>query len=530
MLLRVPEIRKRWAVLELNGLARLLDGLVHDQPDVALCAARFDYAWLQSIIERVEFADSHIGAVSAEQLSRIVTEYRAADASHIAETAGRIRRLYAERAVAVRDQYRDESALITGQAARKRGHLPLRRLFASAPHALLALKPCWAMSPLLVSQVLPSDQPYFDLVVFDEASQVMPADAIPAILRGSTVVVAGDDKQLPPTTFFASQAAESDNEEELALELDSTKGFKSILQSLAPLLNERMQTWHYRSRDERLIAFSNLEFYDRSLTTFPGVTADDCIDHVLVPFQPGAPGQEASVATEVQEVVRRILAHAEKRPRESLGVIALGITHANRIDEALRDVVRWKPELDGFFAESADEPFFIKNLERVQGDERDAIILSVGYGKTTDGRLLHRFGPINIEGGERRLNVAITRAKRRITVVSSFGSAEMDPARTTSRGARLLRDYLRYAESHGTAKNPRAIAGVQVGPRASPSSRRFSFAIHGPCDIASRSDGPDVSSQKLEGEEDGRGDARRAKHRPFLPATRPAGLQDLAGT
>ena len=236
------------------------------------------------------------------------------------------------------------------------------------------------------------------------------------------------------------------------------------------------------------------------------------------------------MATEVQEVVRRILAHAEKRPRESLGVIALGITHANRIDEALRDVVRWKPELDGFFAESADEPFFIKNLERVQGDERDAIILSVGYGKTTDGRLLHRFGPINIEGGERRLNVAITRAKRRITVVSSFGSAEMDPARTTSRGARLLRDYLRYAESHGTAKNPRAIAGVQVGPRASPSSRRFSFAIHGPCDIASRSDGPDVSSQKLEGEEDGRGDARRAKHRPFLPATRPAGLQDLAGT
>lgn len=498
VLLRIPDVRERWAALEANGLARFLIGLLTDQPELPLCAARFDFAWLQSIIERVEFADPRIGAVDADQLLRTVSEYRAADASHIAETAGRIRRLYAERAVAVRDLYPNESALVTGQAARKRGHLPMRRLFGNAPHVLLALKPCWAMSPLLVSQVLPSDRAYFDLVVFDEASQVMPADAMPSILRGTTVVVAGDDRQLPPTTFFASQASESDEDEEQALELAWTKGFESILNSLAPLLNERSLTWHYRSRDERLIAFSNYEFYDRSLTTFPGVTADDCLDHVLVPFRPGIPGSEKSMTDEVQEVVRLILAHAEKRPHESLGVIALGITHANRIEEALRELLRWKPDLGEFFAESNDEPFFIKNLERVQGDERDAIILSVGYGKTADGRLLYRFGPINIEGGERRLNVAVTRAKRRMTVVSSFGAAEMDPARTPSKGARLLRDYLRYAESHGAslgdgeidhpALNPfeinvrdhLALAGVPVVAQLGASGYYIDFAAQHP--------------------------------------------------
>lgn len=465
VVLRLPEIRRLTRQVSAPGLAPLLDELSRVRLDPDLCLARLDYVWNQSIVEQIEFADPRVGHFDGSQHARVVDQYRRADATHIATTASRIRRLYAERAVSARDRFRDEAALVTHQAALKRGHLPLRRLFSSAPNVLLALKPCWAMSPLMVSQVLPSDRQYFDLVVFDEASQVLPADAIPAIMRARRVVVAGDDRQLPPTTFFASQAIEDDAEaEELALELASTTGFESILKSLSPLLRSRMLTWHYRSRDERLIAFSNVHFYDRSLTTFPGTSHSECVEHVLVPFRPGPPGQEKSSTDEVREVVKRIIDHAVHRPNESLGVIALGITHANRIEEALRLELRDHQDLNDFFSESREEPFFVKNLERVQGDERDAIILSVGYGKTSDGRLLYRFGPINVEGGERRLNVAVTRAKRRLMVVSSFSSADMDPSRLTSRGATLLRDYLRYAESCGSDLGAEALGKPELNP------------------------------------------------------------------
>lgn len=450
-LLKLPEIRRLRRALQDAGLANVMIEIVDSRLSRDLCAQRLDDVWLRSIIERVEFTDQRVGAFDAIQHGRTVSEFQVADGAHIGSTAGRIRRLYAEHAVNVRDQYPAEGALISHQAGLKRGHLPLRRLFAQAPHVLQALKPCWAMSPLIVSQILPSDRKYFDLIVFDEASQIMPADAVPAILRGQRLVVAGDDRQLPPTAFFTSQAAEDDSEaEELAMELAATKGFESILDSLKSLLRLRMLTWHYRSRDERLIAFSNLQFYDRSLTTFPGITGDECLDHVLVPFRPGLVGQEQSAVDEVRKVVGLVIEHATKRPDESLGVIAMGITHANRIEDALRESLRDLPDLADFFAEGGDEPFFVKNLERVQGDERDAIILSIGYGKTSDGRLMYRFGPVNLEGGERRLNVAVTRAKRRMTVVSSFSALDMDPNRTTSRGAKLLRDYLLYAESHGS--------------------------------------------------------------------------------
>jgi len=451
ILMKAPEIRRLQRSLNAAGIWPLIATMMSARLANDLVGPRLTYAWLQSIIERIEFSDVRVGAFDAGHHGRVVNEFRVLDEWHIGSTADRIRRLYAERVVSARDQYAQEAAAIAKQASLKRGHLPLRTLFAQAPHVLLTLKPCWAMSPLVVSQLLPSDRRYFDLVVFDEASQITPADAIPSILRGKRLVVAGDDRQLPPTAFFASQAADDETEEEqIEIDLAATKGFESILDSLRSLLRLRMLTWHYRSRDERLIAFSNAQFYDRSLTTFPGILADECLEHVLVPFRPGLVGQEKSAADEVDAVVRLIIAHAESRPTESLGVIAMGITHANRIDDALRLALKDRRDLDEFFAESREEPFFTKNLERVQGDERDSIILSVGYGKTPDGRLLYRFGPVNLEGGERRLNVAVTRAKRRMTVVSSFSAADMDPNRVSSRGAKLLRDYLVYAESRGS--------------------------------------------------------------------------------
>jgi len=471
--IRLPEVRaKRLALVE-SGLAELLVELEHDRPARGVPVHRLEYAWYRSIIERLAFAEPVIGAFDAARHWEVVTEYRRLDHGHISNTAARVRRIYAERVVNAKARYRDEAAAVTFQANLKRRHLPLRQLYAAAPHMLQALKPCWAMSPLMVSQLLPPERGLFDVVVFDEASQVTPADAVPAILRGVQVVVAGDERQLPPTAFFVTSSPEDESQEEneqLQLDLAATRGFDSILESLQAFLPFRMLEWHYRSLDERLIAFSNMQFYNRALTTFPGTLGDDCLEHVLVPHRPGLANQEESVTAEVAEVVRRVIAHAQKRPTETLGVIALGITHANRITEALRLEQRRHPELDAFFAEAVDEPFFVKNLERVQGDERDAIILSVGYGKTADGRLLYRFGPINQQGGERRLNVAITRARCRMTVVSSFASADMDPQRAASRGARVLRAFLAYAESHG-------LGGAPLAPAEPPRLNAFELDV-----------------------------------------------------
>ena len=213
-----------------------------------------------------------------------------------------------------------------------------------------------------------------------------------------------------------------------------------------------MLQWHYRSRDERLIAFSNAHIYDRMLTTFPGIGGSRVLRYVPVPWQPGA--DTNSPAPEVDAVVDLILEHARERPEESLGVITMGIRHRDRIEERLRQRLSQDPELAEelaeFFDESREERFFVKNLERVQGDERDAIILSIGYGKNARGGLPYRFGPLLTEGGERRLNVAVTRAKNRLTLVSSFSSRDMDPERSTAEGVKLLRQYLQYVESDGT--------------------------------------------------------------------------------
>jgi hypothetical protein len=345
--------------------------------------------------------------------------------------------------------------VLAAEARKKSRHLSVRELFTRTPDVLTAVKPCWAMSPLLVSQILPGDKQYFDLVIFDEASQILPADAIPSLMRGKRAVVAGDGLQLPPTTFFASQTT-VDREaagEPLEGEADALiSGFASLLDVADSLVRSDPLRWHYRSRDERLIAFSNLHIYTpahRELTTFPAVEDDACVRHVRVAPRPdGSDG--VSSEEEVHAVVDLVFEHARTRPRESLGVIAMGVAHAERINEALRLRRPEVPDLDPFFSEDGREPFFVKNLERVQGDERDAIILTIGYGRTSDGRLRQNFGPLNQQGGERRLNVAVTRSKRRVTVVSSFGSDDIDPSRTTAEGVRLMQAYIRYAESGGT--------------------------------------------------------------------------------
>ncbi len=429
-------------------------------------AAAFDWAWYRAILDDIRVADPDYAAEGGGALDELADDFRRYDAEHLGANRARVRGAWARRLRETVDQHPLQARVIRKQAALRRGHLPLRRLLDQAGDVLFALKPCWAMSPLMVSQVLPLAR-LFDVVIFDEASQVVPADAIGSMIRAHQVVVAGDDRQLPPTSFFHQidpGDPEDDDPDEGLVSLRA--GFESVLDALRPLLPTCPLTWHYRSRDERLVAFSNERIYGGALTTFPGVARDDVLRHVVV----GEGGD--GTADEVTEVVRLILEHARTRPAESLGVIALGVKHAERIDTGLRDALTAATaapaspaglltsaaarELESFFAEDVPEPFFVKNLERVQGDERDAIIISVGYGKHPDGRMRYQWGPLLRDGGERRLNVAATRARRRLTVVSAFSSHDVDPSRLSAPGARMLAEYLEYARAGGV---PVAAAG-----------------------------------------------------------------------
>ncbi len=453
-LFKLPEVHRLRGALAAIGLEPLLAELAaRPGQSGADAAASLDFVWGASVLEAVSLADPRIGAFDGEAHRAAVAEFQRADKEHVALTAHRVRRACAEVMTTLRDQYPEESDVVERQARLKRRHMPVRDLFHAAPHVLGALKPCWAMSPLVVAQLLPPGV-LFDVVVFDEASQITPADAVPALLRGRRAVVAGDAKQLPPTAFFVAAARDEEEDEADPAGAALTHDLESVLDVMAALLpapeGTRTLAWHYRSRDERLIAFSNAQpaLYDWQLTTFPGVSAASCLRHVLVPWQPGTDASE-SAAAEVDHVVELVREHGRDHPDETLGVIAMGITHADRIEEAIRRAAAADPVLDAFVADRPTEPFFVKNLERVQGDERDSIILSVGYGKTADGRLLHRFGPLNMAGGERRLNVAITRARSRMTVVSSFTAADLDESRLRAEGAKMLRAYLAYAESEG---------------------------------------------------------------------------------
>jgi very-short-patch-repair endonuclease len=283
----------------------------------------------------------------------------------------------------------------------------------------------------------------FDLVIFDEASQIRPHDAICAIYRGQQLVVGGDPRQLPPTDFFTRTGEEGD---ETDVEEVGTASFESLLDvCLALGLTRKPLRWHYRSRREALIAFSNRYFYEGRLVTFPSAleATGPAVTFVKVPegrFKDGVNPIEA------RRVAELVMEHARNSPKRSLGVIAFSQRQQDRILDELEVLRRASPITEVYFAEDRDDPFFVKNLENVQGDERDVIILSVGYGPDESGNVPMRFGPLNRAGGERRLNVAITRARQAMKVVSSMSAGDVDLTRTGAEGAKLLKAFLDYAE------------------------------------------------------------------------------------
>ncbi len=442
----VPAITTALDELTASGLRPLVDDLRSRAVPAERATAEVEWVWWSSLSEEIALRDPRVAAHDGRALTRSVGEFAEADRAVVEANAARVVAAVGDHVAEVSREHPEQETYLRAEGARARRLAPLRDLVTRCPDLVTAVRPCWVMSPLVVASVLPPGQ-WFDVVVFDEASQVPPAEAVSAISRARQVVVAGDSRQLPPTSFFTTVT----DGDPAAVGADEaiTEGVESILDVLAAALPSRRLSWHYRSLDERLIAFANAEVYEGSLVTFPGTGTDPVVHHVLVDGHGIVAEGEAAVettTTEVDRVVELVIEHARTSPDRSLGVIALGITHATRVEEALRRVLA---DLDddvlAFFDEDRPEAFFVKNLERVQGDERDDIVLTVGYGKTPHGRVLHRFGPLNIEGGERRLNVAITRARRSMTVVSSIAAADLDPARLRARGAMMLRDFLAYA-------------------------------------------------------------------------------------
>ncbi|MBQ9429485.1 MAG: DUF4011 domain-containing protein [Clostridia bacterium] len=343
----------------------------------------------------------------------------------------------------------DEVSILKKELGKKRNVMPLRKLFRQIPNLLLRLKPCLLMSPLSVSYFLEAEAYHFDLVIFDEASQIFPEDAVGAIFRGAQVIIAGDSKQMPPTDFFSVTTGNSGGDYDSADEEEYGDVVSdSILEEAASTLPNCTLLWHYRSKHESLIAFSNCAFYKNSLITFPSSVSaaeDTGVEYIYLADGCYDRGRRKNNIREAEECVRLVAEHIEKHPDRSLGVIAFSESQQNTIEDAITDFRERNPQYEWFFDETREEPFFVKNLENVQGDERDTILFSICYGKDQNGVMYMNFGPVGHAGGERRLNVAITRAKRNIKLIGSILPSDIDPARAKSEGARLLRAYIEYA-------------------------------------------------------------------------------------
>ncbi len=335
-------------------------------------------------------------------------------------------------------------AILRREGQKKRKQMPIRKLLSETGSLVQIIKPCFLMSPLSVSTFLDPEKISFDTIVFDEASQIFPQDAIGAIYRGKQLIVVGDSRQMPPSNFFNSSADIDDDDEEVGDVTD----FESILDICSSVFTTERLAWHYRSHYEQLIAFSNLNFYNNNLVTFPSSSTDHKGIGVDYYYVDGVFDRKSKTnRKEAEFIVDLIYQNIKDHPTRSLGVVAFSVAQQNMIDKILSKRREEDPSYEWFFKEDCAEPFFIKNLETVQGDERDTIIFSVAYAKDSQGRFIHNFGPLNREGGERRLNVAVTRAKDNVQLVASIHYTDINLNNTGSEGVRLLRAYLDYAQN-----------------------------------------------------------------------------------
>ncbi len=344
-----------------------------------------------------------------------------------------------------------ELGILLSEFNRKRGHMPIRKLLSNAGGLIQKIKPCFMMSPLSVAQFIDpknSQDLRFDVVIFDEASQVKPEDALGAFLRANQAVVMGDTRQLPPTSFFDIMLETNEDED---YEIASLSDMESILHLCKGRFPTKMLRWHYRSRHESLIALSNQEFYDNNLLIYPSPCHETISLGLKFEYMEDTVydrGRSASNRMEARSVVEAAGEHYKRYGEtKSLGIGTFNIKQQQAILEEVELYLKKQPKLEKYFSSDIDEHFFVKNLETIQGDERDVIFISVGYGKDENGHLSLNFGPLNREGGERRLNVLITRAREKCVVFSNFRYSEINLSENAAFGLRALKSFLKYSET-----------------------------------------------------------------------------------
>lgn len=453
---RFSEIIQRMGILGLSEyVTRIIDNKVSAN-QIESCFKKQYYTWR---FLQIAADNPVLGEFVAQQHEEMIAKFQDLDRQIIKVTADRIKKLHWGRApIAYGGQRKNaQEKILKYQSSKQKGLWPVRKLFEQIPSLLLALKPCLLMSPLSISTYLPSSNLIqFDLVIFDEASQVRTEEGIVAMYRGKQVIVCGDSDQMPPTNFFASVQQDGISQDD-----EEDDQFGSILDECKAIsFPERLLNWHYRSRHQDLIAFSNSEIYGNRLVVFPACEREAenlGVEFVYVPNGVYARGISQTNIIEAQKVVERIFQHFDEYGEaRTLGVIAFSVNQSHCIKDELERHLKdpiIAAKYDKYLQNDRLNGFFVKNLENVQGDERDVIFLSVCYAKDAAGVFHQQFGPLSKEGGYRRLNVAITRARYKMVVVSSIRAADIaligcDSASSDPlKGGRLLYKYLSYAEN-----------------------------------------------------------------------------------
>jgi very-short-patch-repair endonuclease len=433
-----------------DGLSPITSAYISARADYRDLSSATEFVFYRSAAEQVLNEDPKLRRHSGASHNQLRTQYQQLDKDFIDIR----RQLLAEKVAARtvpqgvyqgRVSELTELALVQHIAGQVRPRISLRDFFRRAGTTIQGLKPCWMMSPMSVAQYLEQGQLKFDLVVMDEASQIRPEEALGAVARGAQVVVVGDQMQLPPTSFFQRLSADGAGEEDEEVE-DVQQ--ESVLEAAAArFYPPRMLKWHYRSEHGSLISFSNSEFYGDELTVFPSPFHDHADYGVKLNRVDGIYGAGVN-EQEAKAVVNAALEFMSTQPDQSLGIVAVNSKQAELIRELVDQLCASEPEAEAYRAkwDGGLEALFVKNLENVQGDERDAIFISTVYGKDANGNFYQRFGPINSGYGHRRLNVLFTRAKKKVVLFSSMNPEDIQDE-GKSWGVRALKAYLQFART-----------------------------------------------------------------------------------
>jgi very-short-patch-repair endonuclease len=460
----------QWQRAKAKAISCGLHGIVHslETGDVPLTNVTnfFEYSyqnwWLQKSIDQ----EPILCSFSSADHNRKIVEFKESDARFqkltqqyiAAKLAGQV-----PASAAITPGADSEMGKLRRELQKQRKHMPIRQLVHSLPTLMPKLKPCLLMSPLSVAQYLDASHAQFDVVIFDEASQIPVWDAVGAIARGRQLVCVGDPKQLPPTSFFCR----ADNSEEEVGDED-VQDMESILDECLSIgMPELTLNWHYRSRHENLITFSNVTYYDNQLVTFPSPVTDDSsvrFERVQGVYDRGGSRTNRAEADAIVQAIEKHYLDPEQR-KFTLGVVTFNQTQQSLIERLLDERRRISASLDQAIAQTNQEPLFIKNLENVQGDERDIIYFSITYGPDAAGKINLNFGPLNLEGGHRRLNVAVSRARQKVVIFSTLLPEQIDLSRVRAAGVRDLKNYLEFA-----IRGPRALVEQVIPTGREPDS------------------------------------------------------------